>query len=447
MSSGTKEYIINPKTGRWVLKYGKIGREILKAQAVPAPVPVPVPSPAPVLAPVIVPIKKPCPPCTTNKICNYNTGRCVLKTGNIGKKILKAQVVPAPVPVTAPVPVPAPALVKAPTNKQLGKLTFYPNIFRAEYLDYAVNNLNEVKKFVNSDSLEKVIYSIKQLSIKPDFNINIINKRIIKSGEALCISPRFFFAYSKGEEKNFNKKYKFSDTAFILLTDVPSSNDKISFLKERTILNKKSRENMYKRYISTTLESKKCIDNSLKKGVNYVNYEVSFIIDDIPPIEYLVKGNATLHRSSVILDFRNYSKTNTVDVYYMETSVKERSYAWVKFEEIVMEAIKQDIEVNLGYKTNIISFEMDSCPRINIQGDTGNCAIWSLFLFYAYVLYPNRKALFEQLRSMSNTDRDLLLVIFIFSLFRIYPVLESLGQKHPVTSEAAKHFKKLIKTL
>ena len=31
---------------------------------------------------------KPCPPCDTNKVCNPSSGKCVLRTGRIGKKVL-----------------------------------------------------------------------------------------------------------------------------------------------------------------------------------------------------------------------------------------------------------------------------------------------------------------------------------------------------------------------
>jgi hypothetical protein len=65
---------------------------------------------------------------------------------------------------------------------------------------------------------------------------------------------------------------------------------------------------------------------------------------------------------------------------------------------------------------------MDSCPRINIQGNIGTCALWSLFIFYAFVLYPNRKDIFETLRGMTPNERNLLLIIFIYTIYSIATV-------------------------
>ena len=74
--------IRNPKTGKCVLKTGKIGKEILGAarkKSVPRK--------------ISVPRKKlsrsPCKQvCTSKQICNPDTGRCVNKDGVIGKKVV-----------------------------------------------------------------------------------------------------------------------------------------------------------------------------------------------------------------------------------------------------------------------------------------------------------------------------------------------------------------------
>lgn len=56
-----KTKVFNPKTGRCVLKTGKIGRQIMAGKK---------------------------SPCSNDKVYNPQTGRCVLKSGNIGKKIM-----------------------------------------------------------------------------------------------------------------------------------------------------------------------------------------------------------------------------------------------------------------------------------------------------------------------------------------------------------------------
>jgi serine/threonine protein kinase len=73
------EKIINPVTGRCVLRTGKIGRQLEKELA-----PVPAPSVVPVAAPsALVQVKPDCPP---GKVRNPKTRRCVNRTGAIAKK-------------------------------------------------------------------------------------------------------------------------------------------------------------------------------------------------------------------------------------------------------------------------------------------------------------------------------------------------------------------------
>ena len=64
--------ILNPASGRCVLKNGKIGKELLKKKLKK-------------LSPVKVYKTK----CDKDKILNPSSGRCVLKTGKIGKELLK----------------------------------------------------------------------------------------------------------------------------------------------------------------------------------------------------------------------------------------------------------------------------------------------------------------------------------------------------------------------
>ena len=81
--SCTSDKILNPSTGRCVLKSGKIGQKLLgkKKSAPKAP-----------KAPKALKGKK----CSNNKILNPSTGRCVLKSGKIGQKLMKKAIVDSP---------------------------------------------------------------------------------------------------------------------------------------------------------------------------------------------------------------------------------------------------------------------------------------------------------------------------------------------------------------
>jgi hypothetical protein len=67
-----KDKILNPSSGRCVLKTGKIGKELLKKKSNK-----------------LSPRKGMEQKCDKDKILNPSSGRCVLKTGKIGKELLK----------------------------------------------------------------------------------------------------------------------------------------------------------------------------------------------------------------------------------------------------------------------------------------------------------------------------------------------------------------------
>ena len=76
-----KHQICNPSTGRCVLKTGKIGKE-LKGRSSPRRA-------SPRVSPRVSPKRNKCSGvnCPRDKICNPSTGRCVLKSGKIGNKL------------------------------------------------------------------------------------------------------------------------------------------------------------------------------------------------------------------------------------------------------------------------------------------------------------------------------------------------------------------------
>ena len=70
MKQCLSEQIINPKTGRCVNKTGKIGKELMKSKS---------------------PKRKSKKSCLSEQIINPKTGRCVNKTGKIGKELMKSK--------------------------------------------------------------------------------------------------------------------------------------------------------------------------------------------------------------------------------------------------------------------------------------------------------------------------------------------------------------------
>lgn len=302
---------------------------------------------------------------------------------------------------------------------------FFFAIFNQPYLNKYVysSNFNEIKSFIKSkyDLYDTVMY-IKSITLHSD-EFNHLTLEIIDSTNAVCISPRWFYTYTRSEAKivNKNKVVKYDDKisnfyGFAFLTDLNVNViDKI--INERKILTENI-NGLLQNKIKNDLKTKECINSAKNGSVRFVYYEISWIIENTKNLKYFeTSGGPILHRSNVILDFVNYKDTKIVDVLYMETSIVDNPN-WYNVEEIFLDSIKNDIRSNLELECNIITFDSESCPRINIQGDYGTCAIWSLYLFYLYTFYPSRLEIFNMLNKINIRSKNDILLFFIFFVYK-----------------------------
>ena len=204
------------------------------------------------------------------------------------------------------------------------------------------------------------------------------------------------------------------NSEWMLLTDIPIMDPRESKydFKFRPILPKKysalvnNKNQNYER-------AKKCIENAKKGFVRFVYYEVSLVIEKIPSVNLFVETN--IHRSAAILDFGEYDKTKRAKVYAIESSIDTKQVIlWKKVENIINHSLIQDIKVNLGINCDLITYDMDMCPRINIQQELPTCALWSIFLFFIFVFYPNRNNIFTILSKMDHTEKNKVLGFFIY---------------------------------
>lgn len=302
---------------------------------------------------------------------------------------------------------------------------FFFSIFNQPYLNNYVfsSNLKEIKNFIKSDYLYYTIMYIKNITQHFE-EFNHLTLKIINSTNATCISPRWFYTYKKNEFYVINsyKKNKYNDTitkfnGFTFLTDLDTN--VISKIKngERQYLTKYF-HSFLKNKTKNDAQTKKCIESAKKGLVRFVYYEINWIIEYFSGIKYFLEPDCPmLHRSHVILDFLNYKETKIVDVLFMETSISEENAIWFYAEQLFLDSVKNDIESNLELKCNIISFENEDCPKINIQGVFGTCAIWSLYFFYLYTIYPSRKDIFNMFKNIDIKSRNDILLFFIFFVY------------------------------
>ncbi len=304
---------------------------------------------------------------------------------------------------------------------------FFFALIHQPYLNFRfLENLSELRKFINSVNLYKTIIYIKNITNVVD-NFNNLTLKILHSSNenfnAVCLAPRWFVTYNYHEFNYINKnrvnKYNTKLTkeyGFTFLTDIDL--DVIDKIQDGREILKKSKKLFFRNSLKNIKNVKECIEKAKKGLIKFIYYEISWIIEDMIDLQIFLPS---LHRSNVILDFSEYDKTEIVNVLFMETSISEENLNyWLKAETILIDSVKNDIENNLGLKCNIITFEAESCPRFDIQGEFGTCAIWSLYIFYLYIFCPSRRTIFNLLNEIDIRSRNDILLFFIFFVYKNY---------------------------
>lgn len=301
-------------------------------------------------------------------------------------------------------------LLKEPKN-----FGFFFDIYNLPFLNYLRYDIKGINTFFkDTNRVNKVISEIKRITLYPD-KIDFVLKNTITDKNSVCLSPRWFLAYKNSDIKKLNKKYKPMNNKWMLLTDIPKPKPKgyeYDF-NSRTVLSK-SYISLSKKQIGDTTRIKLCIEKAKKGDVRFVYYEISLLIEKIPSITIL-EDDETLHRTAAVLDFGEYNKIKKAKVYVIETSIDDKALkSWKKLEDIINHSLIQDIEVNLGVNCDLITYDMDNCPRINIQENLSTCALWSFFLFFVFIFYPNRSNIYIIFSKMNQLERNKVLGVFIY---------------------------------
>ena len=103
---------------------------------------------------------------------------------------------------------------------------------------------------------------------------------------------------------------------------------------------------------------------------------------DTPEIRKLVKIKSegrSLHSSSIFIDLEKKI------AFHLESSISQSSIAH-KFERIQNTSLLVFLQKYVDPELKLIEMDMDSCPRVKIQGNSGFCAVWTCYLFLLQML-------------------------------------------------------------
>ncbi len=122
----------------------------------------------------------------------------------------------------------------------------------------------------------------------------------------------------------------------------------------------------------------------------------------------------TLHGSNVIIDLTN---PKSIKLLSLESSITGGS-KYLVFENTYGKGLEKIFNKIFNKTITYVSFDKDTCPRFDIQGDADTCAYWSIYLFYMYILNDgDRTKIYRILQKVDVKYRNRILSQFIYYIY------------------------------
>jgi hypothetical protein len=259
-------------------------------------------------------------------------------------------------------------------------------------LDYKGKPREDMIKFYKDMKNTGTITMIKEIvgGVKPEFLKSITELVLMKNttrdiSNVQCAGAMWF--YSK------RTRGSFSLLPLLDEKDFPTFLEKIlgGKLALKTAAMFYTRNN--KKHLQDIL---KCIKD--KTQYIYINLNLAISAD-------------TLHASNVILDMTDPQSPKLISLESSAGGSEEE----VWFEFILSSSLKKFAREQLHLQNvQYITFSDEGCPRFSIQEEQDTCAIWSLYLFYLYILNKDRKKIYSALQKLNVNQRHQIIAQFVF---------------------------------
>jgi hypothetical protein len=196
----------------------------------------------------------------------------------------------------------------------------------------------------------------------------------------------------------------------VVIVGEPVDNENIRFTTEITL------ENLVPRFIMSinllinmNSRFRETLSQCLRQKTRFIYLNIMLIINKTYVKTDIVDD--TTHSTVFILD------TKLKKLIYLEPSVSGAEDHWILFEKMIVNGVTQVIQEATQMKLQADTMQEETCPRINIQGQSDLCAYFSLYMVFLYILNGSRKTIFHHFNSVSQKERYKELSEFIFFIF------------------------------
>jgi serine/threonine protein kinase len=295
-------------------------------------------------------------------------------------------------------------------NNEPKTTRFFFNVF-----DQPFGNVNENNVISFTKNTEKLSKACNQISLENINNYEYYAKKILGNNHSTCAALTWFFTYDLETIKTFHEPTEIETSLkFGFLNKIVDPSKLNDFDPENRPVLYNNIDIMPKYLEKISINNFDCINNAKAGKIKYIYNTCNFVIENIPSVKdsklFSMKDNKIMHRNIIVIKF--LSSTN-VELYYLESAMKD-NLKWVKLEQCILDSVKFNLQDKYNLNVKIITFEMDSCPRFDIQEDGPTCNLWSFFLYFIYMLNSNRKIIFETLKQMTIKERNKLLLYFLY---------------------------------
>ena len=295
------------------------------------------------------------------------------------------------------------------TNLYLEKILIHP---QGEYYGLNKNKTptSALLSFLSDLNNVGTLMDIKSMGNEPQ-NFAKINEAILGNlaKESGCVTSLFVHNKPSKEMKKAFDLILFSD-------DNQDDNYKyfqVWITKRKTL----------RRILDITQKSisrlKECYDN----GAKYISIGIQLIITNEYVHSDVIYIPNSAHMTQIFLDITD---RDDVRVILLEPSITGGKEKYEIFEREFSREIVKIVRKILGTDNiRYITFAQEACPLFSIQGLSGTCVYWSLYLFYLYILNNrDRSKVYQILKNVDLKYRNRLLSQFIYYIGGIldYPI-------------------------
>jgi hypothetical protein len=274
--------------------------------------------------------------------------------------------------------------------------------------------------FTRSDNLRLIYSKTKGVTSEPNKTwsfIDNISKNSNIDTNSIAILNMYFLAYNSDGLKKLIEKYAYLNTLleytkaakYMKFAFSVECFDKLHRFNSDTVCDKLSKINKNEiAALKVFLKNKK---------IKLIRIHLNFVVNSEVTDDIIFSDKTTVaHSSQLILNISDNK------AYILESSVNDPDDILLSQQ---LETVK-DISIQLFLKhyidENIIlePLDLSICPAVKLQGSTGLCGTWSLYLFVLTILNPgvDRATMYEVFSQYSQNQRDILIMMFMYWIFK-----------------------------